>query len=44
MNFAANRSGRGIESSCGIMVNYVYSESRLQQVNRTVKSLLNWHK
>ncbi len=44
INFAANLFEHGVESSCGIMANYIYSESRFQQMKRTVKSLLQWHK
>ncbi len=44
INFAANLSDRGVEDSCGVMVNYIYSESRLKKINRTVRTLLQWHK
>jgi malonyl-CoA decarboxylase len=42
VNFAANRSRRGLEESCGMMVNYVYSTNWLQQIGQTVQSLLPW--
>ncbi len=42
INFGANRFKRGMEESCGMMVNYVYSMSWLQQIGRTMKSLLPW--
>jgi hypothetical protein len=42
INYAANRSSRGLEESCGMMVNYVYSPTWLQQIGRTMKSLLPW--
>ena len=42
VNFAANRSPRGIAESCGLMVNYVYSRTWLQKFGRTVRSLLPW--
>ena len=44
INFAANRSERGTRDSCGLMVNYIYSEDLLQQIKRTMKSLLPWQK
>jgi hypothetical protein len=40
INFGANRSERGFEESCGMMVNYLYTKSWLQQVGRTMRSLL----
>lgn len=40
VNFAANRSPRGLAESCGIMVNYLYTSSWLQQIGRTVQSVL----
>jgi hypothetical protein len=40
INFGANRSEQGLEDSCGMMVNYVYSTSRLQQIGRTMQALL----
>ena len=42
VNFAANTSKRGLEESCGLMVNYVYSESALAPLGRAVRSLLPW--
>jgi len=42
INFAANRLRRGLEESCGMMVNYVYSVTWLQQIGRTMQSLLPW--
>lgn len=42
INFGANRFKRGLEESCGMMVNYVYSMNWLQQIGRTMKSLLPW--
>lgn len=42
VNFAANRSNRGLKESCGMMVNYVYSKTWLQQIGRTMQSLLPW--
>lgn len=42
VNFAANRLPRGLEDSCGMMVNYVYSKTWLQQIGRTMQSLLPW--
>jgi hypothetical protein len=44
VNFGANRSPRGLEESCGMMVNYVYSRTWLQRFGRTVRSLLPWKK
>lgn len=40
VNFGANRWPHGIESSCGVMVNYIYSSSLLNKIGRTVQSLL----
>jgi malonyl-CoA decarboxylase len=42
VNFAANTSKRGLEESCGLMVNYVYAESALAPLGRAVRSLLPW--
>jgi len=40
INFAANISPRGLEESCGLMVNYVYSQKALGPIGRAVRSLL----
>jgi len=40
INFGANRSERGHEESCGMMVNYVYTKTWLQQMGSTMRSLL----
>jgi len=42
VNFAANTSVRGLEESCGLMVNYVYSQKALGPIGRAVRSLLPW--
>jgi hypothetical protein len=42
VNFAANTSPRGLEESCGLMVNYVYSQKALLPIGRAVRSLLPW--
>jgi malonyl-CoA decarboxylase len=42
INFGANRSAKGLDESCGLMVNYIYSQTWLHQIGRTVKSLLPW--
>lgn len=42
INFGANRFRRGLEESCSMMVNYVYSMTWLQHIGRTMKSLLPW--
>ena len=42
VNFAANTSARGLEESCGLMVNYVYSQRALGPIGRAVRSLLPW--
>jgi len=42
INFAANISARGLEESCGLMVNYVYSQKALGPIGRAVRSLLPW--
>ncbi len=40
VNFAANTSDRGLEESCGLMANYIYSRSTFQQVSHSLRSLL----
>jgi hypothetical protein len=42
VNFAANRFSRGVSESCGLMVNYIYSQTWLQQIGRTMKAFLPW--
>lgn len=42
VNFAANTSPRGLEESCGLMVNYVYSDTNLARIGRAFRSLLPW--
>jgi malonyl-CoA decarboxylase len=42
INFAANHSPRGLMESCGMMVNYVYSQTWLRQVSQTMKNYLPW--
>jgi malonyl-CoA decarboxylase len=42
INFAANRFPRGLMESCGIMVNYIYSQTWLRQVSQTMKNFLPW--
>lgn len=42
VNFAANTSPRGLSESCGLMVNYVYSQRALNPIGRAVRSLLPW--
>jgi malonyl-CoA decarboxylase len=42
INFGANRSAKGLAESCGLMVNYIYSQTWLHQIARTVKGLLPW--
>ncbi|MGD9253560.1 MAG: malonyl-CoA decarboxylase family protein [Holophagae bacterium] len=42
VNFAANRSPRGVAESCGLMVNYVYSQKAFAPLGRAVRSLLPW--
>ena len=42
INFAANTSPRGLEESCGLMVNYVYSRKALTPIGRAVRALLPW--
>lgn len=42
VNFAANTTPRGLEESCGLMVNYVYSAPALQQIGDALRSLLPW--
>jgi hypothetical protein len=44
VNFGANRSHRGLEESCGLMANYMYSRTTFQQIGRAVQSLIPWHK
>jgi hypothetical protein len=40
--FGANRTERGILDSCGIMVSYVYSSTWLNDLQRSVSSMLPW--
>jgi hypothetical protein len=40
VNFLANRSLRGIEESCTVMINYVYSAAWYRQFGRALGSLL----
>jgi hypothetical protein len=42
VNFGANHYRHGMEESCGMMVNYVYSTTTLRQVGRTLAALLPW--
>jgi hypothetical protein len=42
LDFAANTTPRGLEESCGLMVNYVYSDSTLGRIRRAFRSLLPW--
>jgi hypothetical protein len=42
VNFAANTSKRGLEESCGLMVNYVYAEGALAPLGRAFRSLVPW--
>jgi hypothetical protein len=42
INFAANTSPRGLEESCGLMVNYVYSQKALGPIGLAVRALLPW--
>jgi hypothetical protein len=42
INFGANRSAKGLAESCGLMVNYIYSQTWLHQIGRTMKALLPW--
>ena len=42
INFGANTSPRGLSESCGLMVNYVYSQRALTPIGRAVRSLLPW--
>jgi hypothetical protein len=42
INFGANRSMKGLAESCGLMVNYIYSQTWLHQIGRTMKALLPW--
>ncbi len=42
VNFAGNRSERGLQDSCGLMVNYVYSTTWVDQIGRLARSLRPW--
>jgi hypothetical protein len=44
INFGANTSPRGLDESCGLMVNYLYTQTTFQQLGRTVRSLLPWRR
>lgn len=37
VNFLANPSSRGLQESCGIMVNYIYTSSWLSQIRRSFR-------
>lgn len=39
VNFLANTSTKGLRDSCGIMVNYIYTQSRLTQIRRSFRWL-----
>ncbi|MEM2983286.1 MAG: malonyl-CoA decarboxylase family protein, partial [Candidatus Bathyarchaeia archaeon] len=41
INFLGNRSQRGLEESCGMMVNYIYSQSWFQQIKRSLRNLFS---
>jgi hypothetical protein len=41
VNFLGNRSSRGLEESCGMMVNYIYSQSWFQQIKRSIRGLFS---
>ncbi len=43
INFGANLSDRGLQDSCGMMVNYIYSGPWLQEIRRTMRSWLPWN-
>ena len=40
INFLGNRSLKGLEESCGLMVNYVYSQGWFQRIRKSFQSLL----
>jgi len=40
INFLGNRSSKGLEESCGLMVNYVYSQNWFQRIRKSFQSLL----
>jgi malonyl-CoA decarboxylase len=42
INFAANHFPRGLTESCGMMVNYIYSQTWFQQARQTMKAYLPW--
>jgi malonyl-CoA decarboxylase len=42
INFAANHFPRGVTESCGLMVNYIYSQTWLRQVSQTMRAYLPW--
>lgn len=42
VNFGANHFPRGLTESCGLMVNYIYSQTWLHQIGRTMKAFLPW--
>ncbi|MCU0580111.1 MAG: malonyl-CoA decarboxylase [Desulfobacterota bacterium] len=42
IHFGANRSPKGWAESYGLMVNYIYSQTWLQQIGRTMKRVLPW--
>lgn len=42
IHFGANRSPKGWAESYGLMVNYIYSQTWLQQIGRSMEGLLPW--
>lgn len=42
INFLGNISPRGLEESCGMMVNYIYSQNWFQQIRRSFQSFLGF--
>jgi len=40
INFGANHSDRGLDDSCGLMANYIYSKNWLQQIGQSMQELL----
>ncbi|HDZ23667.1 MAG TPA: hypothetical protein ENH70_03920, partial [Desulfobacteraceae bacterium] len=38
--FSGDRSLKGLEESCGLMVNYVYSQNWFQRIRKSFQSLL----
>lgn len=44
INYLGNPSERGMKESCGLMVNYVYTQTWFRQVSRSIRSWFGWQR